>query len=859
MNKFTDFLFKFRIVVIAAVFALTALCGWLITKVTINSDISSYLPHDSTVAETMAFLEDTFGLQGDALVVFEGDLSADGFAKAGDIIDKIYAVDDVSDAGMWLGSMAQMSGGDVITLLTTPDSQLAAMENGQVLLVTKSVLMNLAPTFYSGSLNADTNAYSSDGGYYIAYLSLDVSSRDQRAYDAIDNISALLENEGVEYHLGGTSVETKAMMESALGDMPSFLIVAVLIIFVILLITTKSWLDPFIFLITIGVAILINLGTNIIFPSVSSVTFAVAAILQLALSIDYSIFLTHAYNDELALCGDEFAAMGKALKKTLLTVSGSALTTIAGFCALFAMRFTLGFNLGMVLAKGVLLSLVAVCFFQPCLILVMRKLTAKTKHKFLSPKFENAYKIPRRGRFVFIGVALALLVSTFVVQFNVDYYSLTTEYNENAEGAQAVYQNLGSRQVVVVPGADDEAKQQAFLSAVENLTDADGNKVVNDVISMEGILDGIYGAVNSLLGDMTVEGIDLSVNSVEELKNLPDLDVKIYGIINQMISQKAGIFASFIIDSVDENSNGTIDTPAEVDNLANNRLVQSSLSPEELAMLQQAGEGLRLLAQPSTQAMLAQLGGVADLLQNRFVKTSGGENYTFYYIYTVGQPESDEAIAALTAIQKVYAEMFPGQEILSAGSTQTVMDMESITGTDFTIVSALSALLIFVIVAAVFRSPLKALLITLVIETGIFINLSFTVILGVSINFMTYLIISAIQLGATVDYAILMTNKFIEAQREGNDVVDSVKRAMSGSIFSIMVSVAILASACLSVFFISGDMIIREITLMIATGSVLSGILVVFVVPSILLFFKKPPKTAARRKKNRAAAEEKGD
>ena len=612
-------------------------------------------------------------------------------------------------------------------------------------------------------------------------------------------------------------------------------------------------------LIKIGVAILINLGTNIIFPSVSSVTFAVAAILQLALSIDYSIFLTHAYNDELALCGDEFAAMGKALKKTLLTVSGSALTTIAGFCALFAMRFTLGFNLGMVLAKGVLLSLVAVCFFQPCLILVMRKLTAKTKHKFLSPKFENAYKIPRRGRFVFIGVALALLVSTFVVQFNVDYYYLTTEYNENAEGAQAVYQNLGSRQVVVVPGADDEAKQQAFLSAVENLTDADGNKVVNDVISMEGILDGIYGAVNSLLGDMTVEGIDLSVNSVEELKNLPDLDTKIYGIINQTISQKAGIFASFIIDSVDENSNGTIDTPAEVDNLANNRLVQSSLSPEELAMLQQAGAGLRLLEQPSTQAMLAQLGGVADLLQNRFVKTSGGENYTFYYIYTVGQPESDEAIAALTAIQKVYAEMFPGQEILSAGSTQTVMDMESITGTDFTIVSALSALLIFVIVAAVFRSPLKALLITLVIETGIFINLSFTVILGVSINFMTYLIISAIQLGATVDYAILMTNKFIEAQREGNDVVDSVKRAMSGSIFSIMVSVAILASACLSVFFISGDMIIREITLMIATGSVLSGILVVFVVPSILLFFKKPPKTAARRKKNRAAAEEKGD
>ncbi len=589
MQKFSDFLFRFRIVVIAVVFAITGLCGWLITKVTINSDISSYLPEDSTVSQTMDFLEETFGLKGDVLVVFEGDLSTDGFTKASGIIEKIYDVDNVSDSGMWLGSIMELSGSDsAISLLTTPDEYISALENGQMLLLTKSVLMDLVPTFYSGTLSTTTNAYSSDGGYYIVYLSLDVSSRDQAAYDTIDAISELLEEEGVDYHLGGTAVETKAMLESALGDMPAFLIAAVLIVFIILLITTKSWLDPFIFLITIGVAIIINLGTNVIFSSVSSVTFAVAAILQLALSIDYSIFLTHSYNKEFELCGNEFEAMGKALKKTLLTVSGSALTTIAGFCALFAMRFTLGFNLGMVLAKGVLLSLIAVCVFQPCLILALRKLTSKTKHKFLNPKFENADKIPRKGRFVFITVAAVLLVTSFITQLNVDYYYLTTEYSSSAVGAQAVYQNLGSRQVIVTPEADDEEKQQAFLSAVLNITDEDGNKLVNAVISMESILDSVYDAVNSLIGDISIERVDLTVDSIEDLQSLTTLSDKIYAIIDQLIDEKIEeIGYGETMAKALMGINGEVDTIEEIENIISfgSSYGSAYIEPDEITML----------------------------------------------------------------------------------------------------------------------------------------------------------------------------------------------------------------------------------------------------------------------------------
>ena len=828
MKKFTDFLFKFRLVVIIAVFAITGLCGYLMTKVNINSDISSYLPDDSTVAETMDFLEESFGLQGDAIVVFKGDLK--DFDKANEIMTEIFDVKNVTEQGMWLGSVAQMNGGsDMLSLLYTPDSALEGNSQAQVM---KSVLMELAPTFFSGTIDKSSNAYSGEG-YFIAYLTLDCPSNDQRAFDAMDDIAALLDKQNVEYHLGGTAMETKAMMESALGDMPSFLIVAVIIIFIILLLTTESWIDPFVFLLTIGVSILINIGTNVILPSVSSVTFAAAAILQLALSIDYSIFLTHAYSNELKEGGTEFEAMGRALRKTLLTVSGSALTTIAGFCALFAMRFTLGFDLGIVLAKGILLSLFAVCLFQPCLILALRKISGKTKHKCLNLKFENIYKIPQKFKFLLIGVAVVLLASSFIVQLNVDYYYLTTEYNENAIGAQYVYQELGSRQVIVVPEAENEEKQQQFVAEIEGLKDDNGNDLVLDVISMQNFLQPVYNSVNNMIDGMVPEGMEgsfdvesLKIHNTDDLKNLPttlaSVREMIFTEINNQISDMGSLIASII---------GKVETVDDIDRILNSYGL--FLSAEQKAMLTAARDAVVMIDESAP--MLSQIAGVVDVMKNQFVQDYEGKNFTFYYIYTVGQPESEEAISTLNQIHGIYARYFPDQEVLSAGSTQTVVDMEKITGTDFTIIAVLSAALILIIVTIVFRSLLKALLVTLVIETGIFINLAIDVVMGVSSNFVTYIIISAIQLGATVDYAILMTNKFREARGNGMDKIASLKYAMSHSVFSIIVSVAILASACLSVYFISSDMIIREITLMIGRGSILSGILVIFVVPSILL------------------------
>ena len=869
MKKFTDFLFKFRLVVIIAVFAITGLCGYLMTKVNINSDISSYLPDDSTVAETMDFLEESFGLQGDAIVVFKGDLK--DFDKANEIMTEIFNVKNVTEQGMWLGSVAAMNGGSsMLSLLYTPDSALEGNSQAQVM---KSVLMELAPTFFSGTIDKSSNAYSGEG-YFIAYLTLDCPSNDQRAFDAMDDIAALLDKQNVEYHLGGTAMETKAMMESALGDMPSFLIVAVIIIFIILLLTTESWIDPFVFLLTIGVSILINIGTNVILPSVSSVTFAAAAILQLALSIDYSIFLTHAYSNELKEGGTEFEAMGRALRKTLLTVSGSALTTIAGFCALFAMRFTLGFDLGIVLAKGILLSLFAVCLFQPCLILALRKISGKTKHKCLNLKFENIYKIPQKFKFLLIGVAVVLLVSSFIVQLNVDYYYLTTEYNENAIGAQYVYQELGSRQVIVVPEAENEEKQQQFVAEIEGLKDDNGNDLVLDVISMQNFLQPVYNSVNNMIDGMVPEGMEgsfdvesLKIHNTDDLKNLPTTlattrqsIIEYSNELKQSVQAQADLVKQSVFDQINQAINdhpfggfiGEVNTIEDIENIIKNygvllgeQKAQLETARDALIMIdEQTNEGLATIDEQvngviaiidESAPMVSQIAGVVDVMKNQFVQDYEGKNFTFYYIYTVGQPESEAAISTLNQIQSIYARYFPDQKVLSAGSTQTVVDMEKITGTDFTIIAVLSAALILIIVTIVFRSILKALLVTLVIETGIFINLAIDVVMGVSINFVTYIIISAIQLGATVDYAILMTNKFREARGNGMDKIASLKYAMSHSVFSIIVSVAILASACLSVYFISSDMIIREITLMIGRGSILSGILVIFVVPSILL------------------------
>lgn len=247
---------------------------------------------------------------------------------------------------------------------------------------------------------------------------------------------------------------------------------------------------------------------------------------------------------------------------------------------------------------------------------------------------------------------------------------------------------------------------------------------------------------------------------------------------------------------------------------------------------------------PQSKAALQQILGTVQMINTQFCRTVDGEQYTFYYVYTVGQPESSEALDALGNIHKLYADTFAGQKLLSAGSTQTVMDMEKVTGTDFTVIALLSAAIILVIIAIVFRSVWKAIIVTLVIELGIFINLSLNVVFGMTINFVTYIIISAIQLGATVDYAILLTNKYREARLTERDNTKAVGKAMSQSVFSIIISVAILVSACMSVFLFSGDPIIREITMMIARGSFISGLLVVFLLPAIyMLLYGKSKKT----------------
>ena len=724
MEKITRFMFRWKFVILVLVAAVTVFCGIRMTQVQLNSDTATYLSDEDMSKKSLKFVSETFNIEGDAMLAVEMPLQ--DYNRLKPIVTAIEKVENVASV-VWIGTFEE-------TLFT---------ENGENLLPTPEKWnkignsVPLAGSVFEGMAREIAAKYYKDNTY-LAYVSFSVPSSDAKAHAALDEINDLLRDVNAPYYLGGTAMQSKVMLDSALGDLPKFLVVAVVIIFFLLLLTTKSYLEPVVFLLTIGVAIVLNLGTC--FGDVSTVTFSAAAILQLALAMDYSIFLTHAFHREKDAQPDSQKAMAAALKKTIVAISASALTTVAGFCALFVMQFGLGFNLGLVLAKGVLLSLICVCVLQPCLLFALQKPIDKTSHKAWNPQFRLLQKAPFRWKYVALALALILVIPAFVAQLQVDYYFLDSHQNENATGPQAVVQNMGSQLLIAVPNGDDGAKQAEFLQKVKALNTEKEIKI-NDLTGYYTFMDPSY---ESMLSNPFLQNI------------------------------------------------------------------------------------------PKIKAMVT----MAEEMKEQYVRTVGEETYTFYQILTEGSSESLTASRVLDDVTSIANETFGKQKIYVTGNAQVVKDLEATTSRDFNVVAVLSALLILVILILTFRSFVLPILLVAVIELGIFLNLAITVWMGMSINFITYIIISAIQLGATVDYAILMTSKMrehIQTLPKG----DAMKKAVGESAFSIFISAAILISACLSVYFVASDEIIREITLMIARGSFISMLLVLLLLPCLFLLLKE--------------------
>lgn len=750
MKRFAKFIVKYRLIILGVMLLLTIASLFAMSYVNVNSDILSYLPEDVDMTQGLNFMKENFDMQGDAIIGVEGATYED----MQELVSLIEEKGGTKQGGIiWYGLLKDMQDIDW-TMLDNP--WISSLVNNLLKKYDLKMEDLKAMTEQLSGNPEIVSMFHPDDDTYLMMLQLNVPSSSNEAMDLLSDIEDHLTDKGFDYAIGGSTQITREIFDSTIGEIGKYAVVAVLVMFIILLLTTNSIIDPIVFMVTLGVSIVINMGTNLILPSVSVVTYAASSILQLALSMDYAIFLMHSFAEEQKKTLDDNLAMERAIPKTFSTISASALTTVGGFLALFAMRFKIGEDLGLVLAKGVFLSLVTVILLQPCLMLLTNKIARKTQHRIIVPKFKNVASYAVTHRKTIVIIALILLVPVIVMQNMVELsYIKFVEEDPNPSAIEQKVDALSNSLVVIVPaktetlnGESNVKDQYEFLEKI---------KAREDVNAVMGLF--------SMLPEDTAEGI-----------------------VNLVNDEQMG------------------------------------------ALMSSSGMDMSM---------------ITGFLNN---------GYTMYSIMIDADPESAEGTKALTEIRAVLDESFGAGDYYITGMTQAVSDLQDITPTDFMVVSLVSIAVIFVILLFTLRSLKMSTIVVLVIEFGIFVNLSISYIFGQTVNFMAYIILSSIQLGATVDYAILYTVKFqnylgLRSARE------AAYTALTESGVSIMTSVAILAGCCLSVSIITTNIIVSEITLMIARGSIISGVLVLLLLPALLIIStgnQKLEKRSIRRLQNKS-------
>ena len=675
--RFSKAVVKHRILILIVVLVLMipSVLGMAGTR--INYDMLDYLPEDmETVIGQNELLED-FGKGAFSFIIVE-DMPAKDVAA---LKEKIEQVDHVETV-LWYDSIADLS-----------------------------IPMELLP-------DKIYNEFNTENATMMAVF-FDTSTSSDITMDAIREIRQIA---GKQCFVSGMSALVTDLKDLCEKEEPIYVGIAVLLACVAMLVFLDSWLVPFVFLASIGMMILLNLGTNYFMGEISYITKALSAVLQLAVTMDYSIFLWHSYNEQRTRCDDNKAAMAVAIKETLASVVGSSITTVAGFIALCFMSFTMGRDLGIVMAKGVLLGVLGCVTVLPALILVFDKPLRKTKHKSLIPNMGGFAKGVVRIFPVFI-VIFALLILP-------SYYGYSKTNDE-------VYYDMG----------------QCLPEDME------------------------YVIANSKLSE------DFDIASTHMLLVDANLPAKSVRSMMKEMEQVDGVKYVLGLESV-----------------------IGSRIPEEIL--------------PES---------ITSILKN-----DKWELLLINSEYKVASDAVNDQISDLNTILKKYDES--GMLI---GEAPCMKDMIETTSHDFQVVNAISILAIFIIIALVEKSLSLPFILISVIEVAIFINLGLPHYLGQSLPFIAPICIITIQLGATVDYAILMTTRYKAERIRGNGKKDAVWTALSTSIPSIIVSGMGLFAATFGVAIYSDIDIIGSMCMLMARGAIVSMLAVIFILPALLLLCDK--------------------
>lgn len=660
------------VVAIAVLLLIPSFLGVVATR--INYDILSYLPSDFDSSKGEALLEEPFKTAATTMLIVE-DMPPN---YTNELQKKIEKIPDVSKA-IWVSSLVGIQ------------------------IPTDMIPEDLRESFYSGNST-------------MLIVQYDKAGASEETMQAIEQVRKVCNQ---QCYLAGFSVLIKDTKDLVDQEMPLYVLLAVVLSFVAMSLTIDSWLLPLSFLMSIGLAILYNFGSNIFLGQISYITKAIAAVLQLGVTMDYSIFLYHRYEEECRLTDDRQEAMSKAIVAAFSSLSGSSVTTIAGFLALCFMQLTLGRDIGIVMAKGVVLGVATVVLVLPAILLVLDKGIHKYKHRTFSPNLERVNDFMVRRRKTFFALFLLLFAPAIYAQSHA-----------------AVYYNLDRSLPKDMPSivATNKLKEEYnmatthFIVLRDDLSSADMSHMEDSIRQVDGINTVL--TYSSAVGD-----------------GIPDFFV-----------------------------------------------------PQELKDIFKQG-------------------GYQLMMVNSSYKTA-----------------TDQVAAQLNQVTQIVKSYDPDARI--TGEAAMTKDLISTAAVDFTRTNYISIAAILVLVALVFRSLSIPILLVSTIELAIFINQGISYFTGATIPFIAPTVIGCIQLGATVDYAILMTTRFQEELQKGLDRKAAIHAAATASDTSILTSSLVLFCATLGVGLISKIEIISSICVMLARGAIISAIISIFVLPSILVIFE---------------------
>lgn len=679
MKKFGKVVVKLRIPILVLSFLLLipSVLGYFNTRV--NYDILYYLPSDIDTMQGQDILLDDFGKGAYAMVVVDG-MNKSNVSK---LVKKVEGVDHVASVISYSGIV-----GDDVPSEILPDKFRSYFEN-------------------------------EDSGATLFAIFFDDTTSSDDTMKAIQEVRDVTDNQCYIAGMSAVVTDTKTMAEK---ETPFYVLVAVVLVCIVLAIFMDSFLVPVFFMLSIGMAIVYNLGSNYFLGEVSYITKALAAVLQLGVTLDYSIFLWHSYKEAKEETPDDHhEAMAVAIGNTLTSVVGSSITTVAGFIALCFMSFTLGLDLGVVMAKGVVLGVIGCVTILPSLILTFDKALEKTMHREIMPNFDKLARWIVNHSWIFL-IIFVLLLGPAIYGYNNTkvYYDLSDTLPDKLNCSQANK---------MLADNFDGTNSIYMILADSNLSAEDSNAMMNEVNDLDGI--------------------------------------------------------SFAL-SIDSALGGEIPT---------------------------------------------------EMLPDSLVSELKGDEYQIMMVstnYTIASDEINDQINKVDAIAKKY-----DAKSMVIGEAPCTKDLITITDKDFKTVSAVSIVAIFFIIFFVLKSISLPVILVAAIEFAIFVNMGIPYYTGTTIPFISSVVIGTIQLGATVDYAILMTTRYKRERAAGNSKKEAISIALGTSIPSIIVSALGFFAATFGVGMIASVDMIASLCTLMARGAIISMFVVIFVLPSLFVLLDK--------------------